>query len=189
MTINTSSYFRSIVVVALGLFSSGLPNSQAQALSQSTVVDIPPEFRPFYQGYVVDPEAVRAALPYQTISLERSGGMLIPGGLFKLTLSRTGAATLWSDGSNGISGAGDFVGTVNIFDLGKISHLISQVGFHRLAPRYEARLSDLQTMTVSVVGSGGQVVVSDYGGAGPVGLWSIQQTLEAIARRIHWKPK
>jgi hypothetical protein len=172
----------------LGLLGACVPSEQNQARRQTSSTEIPAEFRPFYQGFI-DSEAARAALPYQTISLERSGGMVIPGGHFKFTLQRTGAATLWSDGSNGIGGAGDFVGAVDIFDLGKVSHLISQVGFERLAPRYEARLTDLQTTTVSVVGARGRVEVSDYGGAGPVGLWSVQQTLEGIARRIRWKPK
>jgi hypothetical protein len=180
------------IVVALGLFAGGQAREQGRVgVAQKATPETPLVFRPFYQGVIPDDKlaAVRAALPYDRISLERSGGMVIPGGLFKLTLSRNGEATLWSDGGNSFGRIGNFVGTVGIFDLGKVNHLIEQVGFDRLAPRYAVSWTDMQTMTVRVSTADRTVSVADYGGAAPVEFWAIERTLEAIAYNIPWKPK
>jgi hypothetical protein len=148
-------------------------------------------FQPFYQGVIPDDRLgeVRAALPYDLITLERSGGMVIPGGFFKLTLSKNGEATLRSAAGNAFGRSGEFVGTVGIFDFGKLSHLIGQIGFERLAQRYAVPWTDMQTMTVSVSTPRGVVTVADYGGSGPVELWSVQQAVEAIGHKIAWKRK
>ncbi len=158
---------------------------------QAVTTNVPEVFRPFYEGVITNDrlEAVRAALPFDRVSLERSGGMIIPGGSFKLTLSRNGEATLWSDGAATFGGSGSFVGTVSIFDFGKLSHLVVEAGVERLAPRYAVGWTDQQTMTVSVSTPRSTFAVADYGGAAPVQLWSVEQAVMAIGHSIHWKPK
>ena len=147
-------------------------------------------FRPLYGGVLstAQGEALRQVLPYDSISIERTGGMVMPGDHFKLTLLRSGEATLSTSGT--IAGKpGEFVGSVDIFQLGKINQLIDEAGFNNLLRRYASPLTDMQTVTVTVAKGSTTNTVVDYGGAGPVKLWSIQQALMAIAREIAWKPR
>ena len=76
-----------LTVVTLMGTSVAVPAVGPQQQSSAPVV--PSIFQPFYQGPLVSEDrakAVRAALPYESIGLELSGGMLVPGGLFRLTL-------------------------------------------------------------------------------------------------------
>jgi hypothetical protein len=152
---------------------------------------VPDVFKPFYQGFISNEQAkaVREALPFERVTLERSGGMFIPGGWFRLTLSRSGEATLWSDEAGTFGRSGDFVGTVSLFDFGKLNHLISSAGFEGLAPLYLRNTTDQQTLTVSISTGPKTTVIADYGGAGPVQLWSIEEVVMAIGHGIAWKRK
>jgi hypothetical protein len=157
---------------------------------QSAPVSVPDIFKPFYQGGIRNEqlEAIRAALPYERVSLERDAGMFTGGG-FKLTLSKSGDATLWSDAGATFGRSGTFSGTVGIFEFGKLSHLISESGLSQMAGRYAKNMTDMQTTTVSVVAGQETTTVVDYGGAGPVKLWSIQMAMMAIGHTIAWKQK
>jgi hypothetical protein len=154
--------------------------------SDTTVPDV---FKPFYEGGIPTDRAasIRAALPFDSVTLERRGGMIIPSGQFKLTLARNGEATLWSDPAKTFGGSGDFVGTVNIYDFGKLSHLISQASIEKMNRRYATHWTDAQTLTLSVTTRRETITIADYGGAGPVQLWSIEQSMMAIGHAISWR--
>jgi len=153
---------------------------------------VPSVFQPFYQGPLFPEERVRAvrdALPYESLRLERSGGMVIPGGHFRLALFKDGTATLWTDGANRFGRAGEYVGSVPLVDFAKASHLIAEAGPERFAPRYAINWTDHQETTVTVATRERTIAVVDYGGAGPVQLWAIQRSIEAIGLNISWKQK
>jgi hypothetical protein len=159
--------------------------------AQAVTTPVPAIFQPFYDGHlrsVEELKAVRDALPYESIKLERSGGMMVPGGLFKLVLNKDGSATLWTDGSR-FGKAGEYVGSVWLTNFGKLSHLIAEAGLDRLAPRYAVHVSDETEDTVTVVARDRTMTVVDYGGAGPVQLWAIQRAIEAVGLGIRWTPK
>jgi hypothetical protein len=148
----------SVALVAMLVAASGWSlsvkpaQSDSRQTNQTRPAEVPPIFRPFYQGFILlDQEpAVRAALPYERISLERSGGMVIPAGWFRVTLARNGDAELWADKGSPFDRIGDYVGRVDIFSFGKLCHLIHSIGFEQLSARYDARLSDVQIMTVTI---------------------------------------
>jgi hypothetical protein len=182
-----------VLLTATGL---AVPFGRASAIvgsaPQSVPQEVPAIFRPFYQGYSASEEqlkAARAALPYDRVSLQRSGGMVVPSGAFTLTLSRSGEATLSTDAAGAFGRTGEWVGKVSIFDFGKISHLMSQIGFEHLGQRYAVNQTDLHTFTVSVATAHGAFAVADYGGAGPVELWSVEQSIKGIGSDIAWKKK
>lgn len=181
-----------LVLTAVSLTSTvGVIQARGPAV-QAPFPVVPAIFQPFYQGPIVSEErakAVREALPYESITLERSGGMLVPGGLFRLALHKHGAATLWTDGANRFGRAGEYVGTVALFDFAKVSHLIAEAQFEKLAPRYAVGWSDMLEDTVTVVTRDRRIAVVDYGGAGPVQLWAIERAIEAIGLTIKWNPK
>ena len=184
---------RSLLVLTAVLLTSTVEVARYRGpVGQASVLVAPAVFQPFYQGPIISEDrakAAREALPYETITLERSGGMLVPGGLFRVALQKDGSATLWTDGANRFGRAGEYSGTVNLFDYAKVSHLIAEAGFERMAPRYAVQWSDMLEDTVTVVTGGRRITVVDYGGAGPVQLWAIERTIEAIGLTIKWSPK
>ena len=168
--------------------SSLLPG--APQLSPPAQRSVQPVFQPFYRGPIVSDEqlrTVRDALPCERISLELSGGMLIPEGRFKLSLHRDGRATLWTEAGSRLADAGDHVGTVNVFDYARICQLIIEARLETLSTRYAVSFSDLQEMTLTVSAEGRTFAISDYGGAAPVQVWGIQRAIEAAGFRIRWK--
>jgi hypothetical protein len=175
-------------VVALAAFSVlGASQVAHVPARQPPASDIPAVFRPLYQGPVAADraEALRAALPYDRITMERSGGMVI-GTAFKLALSRSGEATL---SGSAFGRTGESVGTIGLVEFGKLSHLIARVGFDRLAPQYEIPWTDMTTTTVTVSAPGRSMSVADYGGAGPVEVWAVERAIDSIAQGIVWKPR
>jgi hypothetical protein len=115
--------------------------------------------------------------------------MFTPFGCFKLSVARNGEATVWSDDGKTFGGSGDFVGAVNIFDFGKLSHLISQAGIETMNRQYTTNMTDVSTLSVSIETAHDTITITDLGGAGPVQLWSIEQAMMAIDHAIDWKRK
>jgi len=188
MNTRTQMRFAALFAITASVGVLGARMAVITSASQATRT-VPDVFKPFYEGVILhDREAaVRAALPFDRVSLEQRGGF--PRSEFRLTLARSGEATLWSDETKTFGGSGDFVGTVYLVDFGKLSHLISEVGFERLQRRYTLNMTDLRTLTVSVTSDRGTTTIDDYGGAGPVQLWSIEQAMMAIGHDIVWKRK
>jgi hypothetical protein len=190
MKTNTRVWFAAIVTLTASLGIVEARRAVVTSASQA-VTTVPDIFKQFYEGPIGSDRvaAVRAALPFEQVSLERRGGIVLPCGCFKLTVAKNGEATLWSDEAKTFGDSGDFVGNVNIFDFGKLCHLISQAGVEKLNRRYEIGWTDAQTVTVSVTKGRETISIADYGGAGPVQVWSIEQAMMAIGHDIAWKRK
>jgi hypothetical protein len=151
--------------------------------------EVPVIFRPFYNGPILPDErleAVRAALPYDTIALELSGGMVVPGGHFRLVFQRDGSAQLRNINPSLFGPAGNFVGTASYIDFGKLSHLISESGLENGPRSFRSTWSDMQTMTLTAVGKERSISIEDYGGAAPVQFWAVQQAMIAMGRYVRW---
>ncbi len=175
-----------LVAMALAvLCGTTLPNADLSPPVQARAT--PTVFRPLYDGVLTDEEAarLRVALPCDSVSLQRSGGMVVGLPVFTVTFRKNGEAEL-SARSNGFGKAGSFVGNVDIFDFGKLCHLLHVVGFERMEPRYASTISDQQTLTVSATMANGAVTVVDYGCAGPIELWSVQRAIEALGWATQW---
>lgn len=151
--------------------------------------DVPVIFRPFYNAPILPAErleAVRAALPYDSIALELSGGMVVPGGHFRLVFQRDGSAQLKNINPSLFGPAGNFLGVASYVDFGKLSHLVAESGLENGPRSFRSTWSDMQTMTLTVVGQNRSISVEDYGGAAPVQFWAIQQAMTAIGRHVRW---
>ena len=184
----------------------GLPDGLQQY--PGAPLDVPPEFEFLYQGFIPIGElkATWAALPYESITLERS----YPG--YKVTLyrgspsgqgretyeDRFGSAELHAavldrsgnkyaelfPGKNG-----DFTGRVDIWSYGRLCYLLSKSKFSGLSDRYESGWSDQHTITVTVTASSNTKTVAEYGGVAPIELWGLQEAIDSIAKGINWTAK
>jgi hypothetical protein len=85
--------------------------------------------------------------------------------------------------------AGDFVGTVSVFEYGKLCYLMKRLGFDELPARYVAGWTDAPTFVVTATAERTRKVVSDYAGVGPIELWAVQQAVDAVAQGVRWTRK
>jgi len=126
-------------------------------------------------------------LPFERIELERTPCFgACPA--YKVTLHRDGSATY--EGGAHAPREGDFRGSVDPFDYGRLCHLIESLGFVDLEREYSVgAITDLPTVYVRVWSeSAGSVSVREYGASGPVTLWAIQMAIDAVTMRIRWEP-
>lgn len=155
-------------------------------------------------------KSVWAALPYDSITLERSGCM-VPCPAYKVTLrrgvidnqreryeDRLGAAELHArvparnldDYTRQFpEKSGEFTGRVDIWSYARLCKLISAVRFHAFVDGYRAPWTDDRTVTISVTGNGKTKTVSEYGGWGPIELWGLQEAIDSTAKGIKWSPR
>lgn len=183
--------------------SPGLPEGLDQYPGAPS--GVPAEFEFLYSGGILSGQlkAVWAALPYKSITLERSRCMG-PCPAYKVTLyrgspsgegretyeDRFGPAEMHAT-VPGVFPAksGDFSGKVDIWSYGRLCYLLSKSQFFGLSDRYESGWSDQQTITVTVMDSGSTKTVSEYGGVGPIELWGFQEAIDSIAQGVNWTPK
>ncbi|TAJ88620.1 hypothetical protein EPO44_15480 [bacterium] len=175
---------------------------------------IPAEFQFLYQGFIPREQtlhAVWAALPYESITLERSNCM-IQCPAYKVTLYRgnpTGQGRETYEDRLGRAElhafvpernldkytrmfpekSGDFIGRVDIWTYARLCYLLNRSQFSVLLDRYEARWTDARTITVTATSNGKTKIVSEYGGVGPIELWGIQEAIDSVAQGINWTPK
>lgn len=173
------------VICVLGSISSAHQLSQNAVSNKEVMASVPDEFKPLFDlGLTEAP--VWSKFPYDRIELERTHCLVLgecPA--YRVVLLRGGRAELYA--TSGYERKGNFVGTVRLHDYGKLSYLLKQLRFDSLAPEYSAPWTDAATFTVTAVSAGKTTRVSDYGGIGPIELWAIQESIDAITQRISWR--
>jgi hypothetical protein len=103
-----------------------------------------------------------------------------------MVLHRDGKAEL--NAQDHLPKLGRFAGEVDIVDYGRLCYLIENSHFNELRPSYKGAWSDDATCIVTVTTGTTSKEVSDYGNAGPIELWAIQELLDGIRHKIEWKP-
>ncbi|MEK7950092.1 DUF6438 domain-containing protein [Luteolibacter sp. Y139] len=122
---------------------------------------------------------------YQSISLERTACYgTCP--VYTVILHRDGRAEYKPRAH--LAQQGDFEGEINSYEFERLSYLLEKNGFERMNGSYKAGFTDAATCIVTASSSSGAKKVSDYGGAGPINLWVIQQLIDGIRARTDWKP-
>jgi hypothetical protein len=149
---------------------------------------IPARYQPFFTGGLDEAEqrTALAGLPYREITLARDP-CFGPCPVYTVTFRRDLSATQVAD--SGLEPLGASVGEIGLFDYGRLCYAIEALGFAGFKERYAASWTDSATATLTVTGGDGRkVVVSDYGGVGPIRLWALMETIDSLRARIAWKP-
>ena len=63
------------------------------------------------------------------------------------------------------------------------------MGIDRLARYYSKAAPDGSGFTLAVKFAEREVIVNDYDGSGPIELWALAKTIEAVKNGIEWKAK
>jgi hypothetical protein len=148
---------------------------------------IPDRYRPLYQislGGKAE-SIVRQNLPFDSISMSQTEGFGDTPD-FRVTFHRTGDAELLA--VSNLPVLGKLKGEINVWRYGRLCYLIEHSRFHELKPDYRANWSCDSTCKVAVTQGDKRTEVSDYGGAGPIELWAIEELIDATRKEIDWKP-
>jgi hypothetical protein len=147
--------------------------------------NVPDIYKPFYGPIGSDADTVRSRLPFETISIRRTG-CFGDCPIYEVVLYRDGMATMHAEAFMPLQGK--FVGEVSLHLSGRLCHFIERIHFSEMDSRYEANWTDAPTCIVTVIGQSMRKEVSDYGGVGPIDLWALQELLDAAKNEIEWKP-
>jgi hypothetical protein len=174
-------------LVLVVVVTSGCTSRDGEMADRATEEPaVPPRYQPFFDGSIDEgaEKAVLQALPYRSITLQRTG-CFGPCPVYTVTLRSDLSATLVAE--EFLDPQGTFVGEVDLFDYGRLCYLIERIGFSSFKPRYSASWTDAATETVTVtLTDGRQLAVSDYGGVGPVELWALMEVIDNLRTHIEW---
>ncbi|MEO9934443.1 DUF6438 domain-containing protein [Rhodopirellula bahusiensis] len=153
-------------------------------------VGVPDEYHFLYEGGVGYDEIDNAwkALPFTRIELERTGCYgACPS--YIVSLAADGSAEY--NGRKYAKRNGPFDGEVSIGDYGHLAWMIDKFKILNGHHDYSANWTDSATAIVRVTlrESNETIEISDYGGQGPIELWSLFNAIDAVSSRIEWNPR
>ncbi len=150
---------------------------------------VPDKYHFLYSGGIGYDEidAVWKALPYTKIELERTECY---GTCPSYIVSLYADGTAKYNGRKYAARTGSFDGDLEIWDYGQVCWMIDKFKILDGPRDYSANWSDSATTIIRVTlrESGDLIEISDYGGQGPIELWSLFNAVDAVSSRIEWKP-
>lgn len=148
----------------------------------TTVTNVPDVYKPLYLGNLPADrvEAFRAALPYDSISLERASGSNL---FYRVTFHRSGQAEydVFQPKNHRASGQTDLP------TFARLCYVLDSNGFKDFQEKYRANPLENTTCLVTVSTGKSQKTVTDYGTIGPIQLWTIEQLIDGVRERTDWK--
>jgi hypothetical protein len=163
------------------------PVDESSRPDADSPVNVPDIYKPFWRSTLpsADGAAVLAALPFERVALERRASMTTAPN-YRVVFHRSGLAELDDKGGPSI---GRFTSYLDSSSYARLCYLIERSHFGALRPNYDIGfVTDQETVVVTVVSSSGEHTVSEYGLAGPIELWTIQQTIDGLRAQTLWQP-
>ena len=102
---------------------------------------------------------------------------------YRVTLRRDGTATYV--GLEYVERKGTYSGKFYGFE--RLAQLIEARGFFDLKDNYAINATDLPSTITSVVRAGRRKTVNNYGGAGPLELWGIEEAIDGVVSNTKWQ--
>ena len=149
--------------------------------------DVPERYHFLYSGGIGNEiDNAWRALPFTKIELERTECY---GACPSYVVSLSADGTARYKGRKYAARTGAFDGEVEIWDFGQICWMIDKfkiLGGHH---EYAANWTDSATAIIRVTlrETNETIEISDYGGQGPVELWSLFNAIDAVSNLIEWK--
>lgn len=188
--------YRKLLVTIVWLLGSGSISAFSHdpvKVPLSPVPDVPERYWFLYEpNWPIRDGAMLAArkgLPFETISLQRGGGLGPPN--YTITLHRDGTAQF-------IGGVfsrrkGQFNGSVTLEDYGRLCYLIERLNLNSLPEDIRKDKASGSHACAAIIrakksGEVDPLVNQEINQNGPVELWAIQMSIDAVANNIEWKP-
>jgi hypothetical protein len=136
-------------------------------------------------GYAFAPKTSLAENKRQIseVTLERSGGMVFRSG-YKVVLRKDGRAEYI--GETYAKREGKYRGHISKEQFERLAEVIVENDYFSLDDKYHAEVTDSDTITTSVVFSGGRKRVEDFGRGGGERLTNIEREIDKVAEQIVW---
>lgn len=151
---------------------------------KTSFADVPERYRWIHASDWDAIERGAELLPFDSIELDRQGCYGICP-VYTVTFERSGLARL--SAKRGLPQVGIFYGRIDVLTYGRLSYAIEQLDFASMNGRWPMSI-DADTAVVTVTSNAGPKRLEDSGQSGPIGLWSIEQIIDAIRSDIVWIP-
>ena len=151
--------------------------------------DVPDRYHFLYSGGIAydQIESVWKSLPYTKIELERTECF---GECPSYVVTYNADGTAEYNGRKYAMRPGVFHGEVGISDFGQICWMIDRFKILDGPRDYSANWTDSATdiIRITIRETNETIEISDYGGQGPVELWSLLNVMDAVSNRVEWAP-
>ena len=163
----------------------------------SQVNGVPDRYQWIYESGM-DEETVSTtlvSLPYTRVELERQrcfGSCPIYVVTFTSTPTEPGSPYLKArySGVEYVDLTGDYLGVIYLYEYGRLCYLIDKLRLEEAPRNYTSMWTDQSTdvLRITLASTGEVIEISDYASQGPVELWTVRETIDAIAMRAAWRP-
>ena len=138
--------------------------------------------------FLLGPEMSEAdipTLPFSSIELERTP-CYGTCHAYRLTLSRDGRARY--EGLAFVKMMGVYTGEVDCVSFAHLCNAMERLNFIGMDDKYSANWTDDSSTILTLIGEGTNLIkkVDEYGGFGPIELWTLQQAVDAVGSGIKW---
>jgi hypothetical protein len=150
-----------------------------------TITNVPDIYKPLYLGNLSAEkmEAFRAALPYESISLERTTNSASTP-IYRVTFHRSGKAEF----DVFLPKRHQATGQIDLPTFARLCYVLDSSSFRDFQDLYRANPLENAACMVIVSTGKSQKTVTDYGTIGPLQLWTIEQLIDGVRGRVEWKP-
>ena len=106
--------------------------------------------------------------------------------VYKVILRNNGS--LEYEGIQNVKRIGKYRGKINLWGFDKLVQLIEKSNFMDMQDRYSIDMTDMPTVYTTVVYADGKKKrIMNYGNAGPVELWAIEQLIDKLVDEAQWE--
>jgi hypothetical protein len=106
--------------------------------------------------------------------------------VYKVVLRNNGS--LEYEGIQNVKRIGKYRGKINLWGFNKLAQLIEKSKFMEMQDRYSIDMTDMPTVYTTVVYAGGKKKrIMNFGNAGPVELWAIEQLIDKLVEEAQWE--
>jgi hypothetical protein len=96
-----------------------------------------------------------------------------------------------SDGSFRFAGdaferKGKYTGKVRLWRLARLLQYVREIDYFALDERYEVEATDQDTVFTTVLKGDQRKTISNYGNAGPIRLWALQELIDRLLVDAEW---
>ena len=150
-----------------------------------TITNVPDIYKPLYLGNLSADkwEAFRAALPYESISLERTTNA-DASPIYRVTFHRSGQAELDVFQPK----KSEAVGLIDLHTYARLCYALDAGGFKNFQDKYRANPLEYSACMVTIAAGKNRKSVTNYANIGPIQLWTTEQLIDGARGRTEWKP-